>query len=590
MASIANTDSVPTPPIDTSVYLGDDPTNKYYLHHGDSPGAILVSQFLTGDNGQDPCYYTRLKSLWDELSNFRPLPDCSCGAMKILLDNKQHEYVMQFLMGLNDNFSHERQRNINIPSSAPADDSVALFTRGEAPRNYYGIKGQFQKRERPLCSHCGITGHIVDKCYKLHGYPPRYKFKNKVHFANQSSVIGEDPHLPFTQAQCQQLLAMLSSQASFSPSQPQMPNQIVCQSQDASSSIPHQAASAISQFMSGPGSLEEYWLGPLSAHSPPSLPDSPSHSPLDIAHQSPAFTVTNPILNTSESILDNIALPSPPTIPLLRKSTRMHKTPTYLQEFHCNNAFLPTTSQSPPTTAQGYNQQEGFENFETFSPVAKFVTVRSLLAIAVVKGWYLYQLDVNNAFLHGELDEEVYMTLPQGFHSKGETSNSVCKLTNPKLITLLFTRQEGSSFIALLVYVDDILIASSDAIAVTKLKQFLDAQFKLKDLGLVRYFLGLEIARSSQGISVCQRKYALEILQDARLLGCKPTKCPMDQNLKLSKLEGSLMPDPTVYRRLIGRLMYLTLTRPDIVFAVHKLSQFMEQPREPHYKAAQHIL
>ena len=183
--------------------------------------------------------------------------------MKILLDNKQHEYVMQFLMGLNDNFSHvraqilmtdplpsitkafvlvvqeERQRNINIPSSALADDSVALFTRGEAPRNYNGIKGHFQKSERPLCSLSGITGHTVDKRYKLHGYPPGYKFKNKVHFANQSSVIGEDPHLPFTQAQCQQLLAMLSSQASLSPSQPQMPNQIVCQSQDASSSTPY---------------------------------------------------------------------------------------------------------------------------------------------------------------------------------------------------------------------------------------------------------------------------------------------------------------------------------------------------------------
>ena len=74
------------------------------------------------------------------------------------------------------------------------------------------------------------------------------------------------------------------------------------------------------------------------------------------------------------------------------------------------------------------------------------------------------------------------------------------------------------------------------------------------------------------------------------LLGCKPTKCSMDQNLKLSKLEGSLMPDPTMFRRLIGRLMYLTMTRPDIVFAVHKLSQFMEQPQESHYKAAQHIL
>ena len=103
---------------------------------------------------------------------------------------------------------------------------MALFTRGEAPRNNYGGKGQFHKKERPLCSHCGITGHTVDKCYKLHGYPPGYKFKNKMHFANQTSAIGEDPHLPFTQAQCQQLLAMLSSQASLNPSNHKCPTKL----------------------------------------------------------------------------------------------------------------------------------------------------------------------------------------------------------------------------------------------------------------------------------------------------------------------------------------------------------------------------
>jgi hypothetical protein len=217
-------------------------------------------------------YYTRLKSLWDELSNFRSILDCSCGAMKVLLDYKQHVYVIQFLMGLNDSFSHvrvqilmtdplppitkafalvvqeERQRNINIPSLAPAADSVALFTCGEVTRNNYGGKNQSYEKDRPLCSHCGITGHTVDKCYKLHRYPPGYKFKGKMHSTNQSSANVEDPHLPFTQAQCRQLLSMLSSQASLQSSQPPVNNQIV--SQESTSSTPHQAASAISQFMS----------------------------------------------------------------------------------------------------------------------------------------------------------------------------------------------------------------------------------------------------------------------------------------------------------------------------------------------------
>ena len=107
-----------------------------------------------------------------------------------------------------------------------------------------------QEGKIPLCSHCGIAGHIVDKCYKLHGYPPGYKFKGKMHSANQSSAIVEDPHLPFTRAQCQQLLSMLSSQASLQSSQAPINSQILSQ-ESTSSSTPHQASSTISQFMSG---------------------------------------------------------------------------------------------------------------------------------------------------------------------------------------------------------------------------------------------------------------------------------------------------------------------------------------------------
>jgi hypothetical protein len=222
--------------------------------------------------------------------------------------------------------------------------------------------------------------------------------------------------------------------------------------------------------------------------------------------------------------------------------------------------------------------------------------------------------------LHGDLAEEVYMTLPPGFKSKGGTStnsNLVCKLTKSlyglkqasrqwfskfsstliadgfkqsKCDYSLFIKSQGSIFIGVLVYVDDILITSNDAASVKALTEFLDQKFKLKDLGPAKYFLGLELARSKKGISLCQRKYALDILEDSGFLAAKPVKFPMEQHLKLSKDQGTLLTDPSVYRRLIGRLLYLTLTRPDISYSVSCLSQFMAEPRLPHLQAAHRVL
>jgi len=235
--------------------------------------------------------------------------------------------------------------------------------------------------------------------------------------------------------------------------------------------------------------------------------------------------------------------------------------------------------------AKGYTQSEGLDYHEIFSPVAKMTAVRTLLVIVAAKRWFLHQLVVNNAFLHGDLDEEVYMELPPGFKTKGESI--VCRSTKSLyglkqasrqwfskfsnfLLDLgflqsmadysLFTRTQGSSFIALLVYVDDIAIASNDLVVVKSLISTLNDIFRLKDLGTLKYFLGLEIARSTKGISVSQRKYSLEILQDSGLLASKPVSFPMEQNLKLSRDVGSLLSNPTSYRRSIGRLLYLTIT------------------------------
>lgn len=149
----------------------------------------------------------------------------------------------------------------------------------------------------------------------------------------------------------------------------------------------------------------------------------------------------------------------------------------------------------------------------------------------------------------------------------------------------LFTRKQGKSFTALLIYVDDILIIGNDPVSIATTKKFLHSHFHLKDLGDLKYFLGIEVSASKNGIFISQRKYALEIIEDAGLLGAAPIDTPMERGLKLSD-KSDLLKDQGRYRRLVGRLIYLTVSRPDITYAVHVLSRFMHQPRKAHMEAA----
>ena len=170
--------------------------------------------------------------------------------------------------------------------------------------------------------------------------------------------------------------------------------------------------------------------------------------------------------------------------------------------------------------------------------------------------------------------------------SKLSTSLLHFRILQAKSDSSLFIRKSTNDFIVVLIYVDDVLIASNTLTALNKVKQYLRMTFPIKDLENLKYFLGIEVARSAKGIVLYQRKYALDILTDSGFSGAKPISFPMESTLKLSTHDASpSLSDLASYRRLIDRLLYLTLTRSDLSYAIQTLSQFMSNPHTMHMQA-----
>ncbi|KAA0047306.1 Retrovirus-related Pol polyprotein from transposon TNT 1-94 [Cucumis melo var. makuwa] len=348
----------------------------------------------------------------------------------------------------------------------------------------------------------------------------------------------------------------------------------------------------------------------------------PSESPLgnELAQSAPTSATSD-----QSSISDGSPEPTPDTPP--RRSTRVREPPIHLQDYHYFSTIIslvePTSYQEASTNplwqkamndelqalekthtwdyvdlppgkrpigckwiykikthsdgtierykahlvAKGYSQEYGIDYEETFAPVARMTSVRSLLVVAAAKQWPLLQMDVKNTFLNGTLSEEVYMKPPPG--------------TSPP---------PHKGIVLLLLYVDDMIITGNDPQAISDLQHYLGQHFEMKDLGSLNYFLGLEVSRRSDGYLLSQAKYASDLLARSGITDSNTASTPLDPNVHLTPCDGVPLEEASLYRQLVGSLIYLTVTRPDIAYVVHIVSQFMAAPRTIHFTVVLRIL
>ncbi|XP_020421259.1 uncharacterized protein LOC109949598 [Prunus persica] len=222
--------------------------------------------------------------------------------------------------------------------------------------------------------------------------------------------------------------------------------------------------------------------------------------------------------------------------------------------------------------AKGYSQKPGIDYNKTFAPVARLDTIRTLIVLAAQKEWHLYQLDVKSAFLNGVLKEEA------GFKK------------SPSEATLYIKTDEGSGILIVSLYVDDIVYTGSCVKMLEEFKNDMMKHYEMTDLGLLYHFLGMGVVQTDKYIFLHQKKYAMKVIEKFGLKGCKSVATPLVANERLCKEDGSEMADESEYRQIIGSLLYLTATRPDIMFASSLLARFMHNPTKKHIGTAKKVL
>ena len=265
--------------------------------------------------------------------------------------------------------------------------------------------------------------------------------------------------------------------------------------------------------------------------------------------------------------------------------------------------------------AQGYVQEEGIDYEETYAPVARFDAIRLLLSFACANDFRLFQMDVKSAFLNGIIKEEVYVEQPPGFeddkypvrvfrlhkalyglkqaprvwYEKLSSFLITHEYVRGHVDTTLFIKRMNTEMIVVQIYVDEIIFGSSDQTLCNEFAELMQHEFEMSLMGELTYFLGLQVKQMPNGLFVSEEKYTRELLIKYKLQDLKGKNTPMANGVKLDADEKGTSVDQKQYRGMIGSLLYLTASRPDILFSVCLCARFQSNPKESLLTAVKRI-
>ncbi|KAG9447646.1 hypothetical protein H6P81_013774 [Aristolochia fimbriata] len=564
-------------------------------------------------------FYAQMSFLCDQLANMDPKFEYEVDIV-IFQKYIEEAHLVQFFMALRDEYDSIRPSMLHktpLPSVESAlsellAEETRRLTRGPFSSSLGGIDTVFgtssqkssasseckssttRDMSKVKCNYCKEFGHMKFTCPKLKKSPHSTSTR---HTTAASASQGDPlPSQPSTSA---------SPIPTFGDIKEMINKALIGLGQGTFSASALSASSGI-----GPVNGEVAFdifpddSSPLFSPISDSVASLPSN---DILSPSPpAVDVHVPSSASSSEPIPPLSPDIPPSTP--RQSSRIRRPSVKTKadgSIDRHKARLVT---------KGYNQEYDIDYEETFAPVARLTSVRVLIAIDSIRRWDLFKMDVKNAFLNGALIEEVYMVPPPG---SSHPSGQVCRLrralyelkqapcawfstfyskiiqfgyTQSSLDSALFTRQSSSRTVLLLLYVDDMIITGDDIQGISDLKRYLRSCFEMKNLGQLRYFLGLEVLPFDDGYGLSQVKYASDLLNRAGLSDSKVCDSLTELNAKFWPADGELLSAPTLYRQLVGGLLYLTISRPDICYAVHVVGLFMSTPRSVHYATVLRIL